>query len=653
VAAASTLLSGCDSSPAARVAIAAHYVPACAPTVASAPTQLQLIALGDFDRSNDSVSILSSNASLQALGLPANTRGVELETLGDQGYWGTGTRDTHNQISVLLWPREEACELAQFTPGSGTAAGGARDWLLAASTRSSSLLSLSAAPAPADASVVGLSVDLGTARVTELGPGQGLGSPRRFASLSELGARFIVAGGLDPETLRARGDAEIFDPVRGSFEATRVALASPRARHAALSLPSGATLLIGGESELGLPLGSVEVISPDTTRPGRSLELLAEPRVAPTALLLGDGRILVGGGYRWAEAASPEPATRAKTPSSSLEFLSFDLADVAAAPIRLEPAALDRGFVELAAGSALAVGGCTPGVREGDCLPCGESSGCISREVWWIDPQGQEHPLEPLPTSLAAAAPRLVAAAEGAPWLIANGRLARFDPWEARFRAVDEVAQAPLDPLLPTPVAVGPGLFVWLQDSDEATQLFGFYSSQRGPLSQDVAPLLVGSGRAVVPHRPPTTQTDPAVTLRYGVATGLELAGSAAVVSIADTDYASFTLDLTLAAGPAPLLRLGGRGASAGESTSFGGLECAWPDFAPPTPEDPTSWVRLRVQRSADGVSLLLAGAPGAATPTPTEACRRSLPDRVSIELLGTPLGTTRLTRIEIRRSLD
>jgi hypothetical protein len=247
-----------------------------------------------------------------------------------------------------------------------------------------------------------------------------------------------------------------------------------------------------------------------------------------------------------------------------------------------------------------------------------------------------------------------VAAAEAAPWLIANGRLARFDPWEARFRAVDDIAQAPLDPLLPTPIAVAPGLFVWLQESAGATQLLGFYSSQRGPLSQDVAPLLVGSGRAVVPHRPPTTlQTDPAVTLGYGVATGLELSGSAAVVSIADTDYASFTLDLSLASGPAPLLRLGGRGGSAGESTSFGGLECAWPDFAAPSPEDPTSWVRLRVQRSGDGVSLLLAGAPGAATPAPSEACRRSLPDRVSIELLGTPLGTTRLTRIEIRRSLD
>jgi len=649
VAAASTLLSGCDSSPAERVAIGAHYVPACAPTVASAATQLELIALGDFDRSNDSVSILSSNASLQALRLPADTRAVELNTLGDPGYWGTGTRNTHNQISVLLWPREEACELARLTPGSG-----ASHWLLAASTRSASLLSLSAAPAAGDASAVGLAIDLGTARATELGQGQGLGSPRQFASLSELGERFIVAGGFDPETQRARQDAEIFDPVRGSFEPARVALASPRAHHAALSLPSGATLLIGGESELGLALGSVEVISPDTTRSARALELLAEPRVAPTALLLGDGRILVGGGYRWTGGEADGAGARTRTPIATLEFLSFDLADVARAPIQLEPAALDRAFVELAAGSALAAGGCTPRVGDADCLPCGEGSGCISREVWWIDPQGNEHALEQLPVSLSAAAPHLVAAAEGAPWLIANGRLARFDPWEARFRAVDDIAQAPLDPLLPSPVAVGPGLFVWLQESAGATQLLGFYSSQRGPFSQDVAPLLVGSGRAVVPHRPPAAlETDPAVTLRYAVATGLELAGSAAVASIADTDYANFTLDLTLAAGPAPLVRLGGRGASAGESTSFGGLECAWPDFAAPTPEDPQSWVRLRVQRSSDGVSLTLAGAEGDATATPAEACRRSLPDRVSIELLGTPLGTTRLTRIEIRRSLD
>jgi hypothetical protein len=121
------------------------------------------------------------------------------------------------------------------------------------------------------------------------------------------------------------------------------------------------------------------------------------------------------------------------------------------------------------------------------------------------------------------------------------------------------------------------------------------------------------------------------------------------VASIADTDYASFTLDLSLAAGPAPLLRLAGGGASAGEMTSFGGLECAWPDFSAPEAARP---VRLRVQRDGDSVSLLLAPADTTGPAPIGEPCRRPLPERVRIELLGTPLGTTRLTSIEIRRSL-
>ena len=166
------------------------------------------------------------------------------------------------------------------------------------------------------------------------------------------------------------------------------------------------------------------------------------------------------------------------------------------------------------------------------------------------------------------------------------------------------------------------------------------------------APLLVGSGRGIVPLRPPTgADADAEATLRYGVASGLELSGSSAVVSIADTDYASFTLDLSLAAGPAPLLRLTGAVAAAGESSSFGGLECAWPDFDAPEAAGP---VRLRARREGDALWLLLAGAaetvPRAELAAP---CRRALPERVRIELLGTPLGTTRLTRIEVRRSIE
>jgi hypothetical protein len=323
----------------------------------------------------------------------------------------------------------------------------------------------------------------------------------------------------------------------------------------------------------------------------------------------------------------------------------LELTAGAGPPILLEPAALERAFVALPGGGALAVGGCEPVVRDpASCLPCGSGPGCISRDVWWIDAEGGTRSLPDLPESLAAAEPHLVTTGEGAPWLLANGRLARFDPWQARFVTLAEqgysAAQAPL--------ALHDGSFVWLQRSDDGVELLGLHASQRGPLTQDVAPLLVWSGRAVVPHRAPTSSMpEPELTLQYTVASGLELAGAAAVVSIADTEYADFMLDLLLAEGPAPLLRLRGRGAAAGELAVFGGLECPWPELPPASDGRLT---RLRVRRAGDELSLLLADS---ATAEPAAPCERPLPERVSIELAGTFLGTSRLLRIEVRRALD
>jgi hypothetical protein len=355
--------------------------------------------------------------------------------------------------------------------------------------------------------------------------------------------------------------------------------------------------------------------------------------------LLDSGRILVGGGYVW--TASTQDPRAGRQPIAGVELLSLDLSASATLPIRLEPAALERAFVALPGGGALAVGGCDPVQRAQPCLPCGNGPGCLSRDVWWIDAQGGARALPALPESLAAAEPHLVAAAEGAPWLLANGRLARFDPWQARFVTVAESGYAPAQ----APLALDGGSFVWLQRQGDTLALLGQHGSQRGALTQDVAPLLVGSGRAVVPHRAPTSAVpDAELTLRYAVTSGLELGGAAAVVSITDTSYADFTLDLLLAEGPPPLLRLSGKGTAAGESASFGGLECPWPELA----AGDSGPARLRVRRSGDELALLLLDEPAPAPP-----CQRTLPERVSIELAGTSLGISRLLRIEVRRSLD
>jgi hypothetical protein len=645
-AAALALSWGCGSDTTTRIAIAAHYVPACSPVAADAPAQLELVALGDFDRSNDSVVILASDASSSNLDLPATTRAAQLETLGDGGFWGSGMLGAHHRLPILLWPRDRPCALARFDALPAEADADPADagaWLLGASARLEALLA--SGPLGPSGRVESTFVDLDDASATALAGG-GPRSQRPAASLSELGEGLLLAGGVDPVSGRASAAAELFDPELARFTDESLALSVPRARHAALALPGGQSLLVGGVSESGAPLRSVEVLSRGSARFSRLFELLEQPRVEPRAVLLGQNRILVGGGYGL-------EAGGARRPIESVEFLSTDFTDVTEPAIELLPAALDRAFVALGSGAALALGGCVPGACSaadcgGDCLPC--DGGCVSRAVWWIDALGAAHEIDPLPPGLSAATPKLVAGASGSPWIIADGHLGRFDPWLARFIPVDGGRPPAGARVLGEPVAVRPGLFAWLEATASGIELLGFYHSQRGAYAQDIAPLLVGSAQGVVPHLPPTSD-DGAVRLRYSAATGLELAGAAAVVSVADTDYAAFTLELSLSSGPPPLLQLVATNGAPADA-AFGGLDCPWPEEDGGAAPEPRPAARLRVERSLDRVRLerLLDGAPIEPRPEP---CQRSLPERVGIQLVGTPAGTTHLARIEIRRSIE
>jgi hypothetical protein len=275
----------------------------------------------------------------------------------------------------------------------------------------------------------------------------------------------------------------------------------------------------------------------------------------------------------------------------------------------------------------------------------------VSRSVWWIDAEGTPYVLEPLPAELATSAPKLLPAAGGAPWLMANGRLGRFDPWRGSFSVTDVAGSGGQRLIVGDPRAVGPGLFVWLEADADAVTLVGFYHSQRGSFTQDVAPLLLGSGDNVAPHRPPTSGADEQeIILRYTPSAGLELLGAAAVASVADTDYADFTLELSLASGPPPLLRLVAPGSAADDAASFGGLQCPWPDLNPA--ESAAEPLRLRAERVGDSVRLQLSSEV-AQPDVPPPACQRDLPERVAVQLVGTRAGTTRITRIDLRRSID
>jgi hypothetical protein len=637
--AATALLSGCgDAGGVETVGIAAHYVPACAPLAGSGPTRVELVALGDFDRSNDSVSILDSDAALTPVTLPEATRAVELATLGASAYWGSGTRAAGAPLDVLLWPQEDACALAASELESGMSAG---DVALGVVQRPFELVLAGAALELAGGEGGPLAVDLGSGEVSGIEAPEAARRSRRGATLSALGDGLLLAGGVDAMSGEPLASAFVYDAETRSFLSTGIGLSAARARHAALGLPTGESLLIGGQGADGTALASAEVVFAERARGPALLPLLADARIAPSVVPFAGGRFLVGGGYTL-DGSGAEP----RSAVASVEILSIDLSRPPAPPLELRPAALDRAFVTLGPAGALAVGGCSRESRPSDCVACGaDGRGCVSREVWWLDQSGALHALEPLADELAAARPLLGAAGEGAPWLIAGSRLARFDPWQGRFvRSGPALAEGHA---AGRALGVGPGLFVWLTQADSTLLLSGFKHGQRDEFSQDVAPLLVGDAQRLIPHRPASDTNADAALLHFELGSGLELRGSEAAVSVADTTYTDVTLELSLAEGPAPLVRFEGLRGTQSESEVFGALDCPWPVFQPPT--EGAGEMRLRVERRGDRVRLSRVPGPGLAEEA-APACVRPLPERVEVQLVGTALGTTRLTRLEVHR---
>lgn len=156
----------------------------------------------------------------------------------------------------------------------------------------------------------------------------------------EIGA--LVAGGAEPGSKAPLATAEVYLP-GGDFEAAKIALNDGRAEHGAVRLASGETLLVGGRGASGL-LATLEAIDPRSRRARTGgLAVLAVPRARPVVLRLASGEVLVAGG---------EDATGA--PVGTLEWLAPD-ASRPTLPRRELPASRVAAFVALPAGGALAV----------------------------------------------------------------------------------------------------------------------------------------------------------------------------------------------------------------------------------------------------------------------------------------------------------
>jgi hypothetical protein len=105
--------------------------------------------------------------------------------------------------------------------------------------------------------------------------------------------KVVVTGGLD-STGNALATAEVFDPTSETFTATKGTMGTARDLHTSTTLKDGTILVIGGDDGTG-PLATAEVYDPvaGTFSPTGSM---AAARADHTATLLNDGRVLVAGG---------------------------------------------------------------------------------------------------------------------------------------------------------------------------------------------------------------------------------------------------------------------------------------------------------------------------------------------------------------------
>ena len=117
-----------------------------------------------------------------------------------------------------------------------------------------------------------------------------------------------MTGGQDGSG-KSLDSAEILDDVAdASFRALVATMASRRADHQVVPLPSGQVLVIGGEDDPGDGSGDVILQAVDVFEPGAetftALPPLATPRDDHRAVRLRDGRVLVTGGENTTSTAS-------------------------------------------------------------------------------------------------------------------------------------------------------------------------------------------------------------------------------------------------------------------------------------------------------------------------------------------------------------
>lgn len=516
------------------IVVGAHELPGCPLPPSSQRVTLTLTALGPFALESSCGPYRCDVASVplrgggQTLGFPPTTAGVDaVAQLGQQRFGGYAERAPGGPLDVLLWPIAGPCPVYVTSDGypgtgGGQALGYAPDHGLA----------LIVGEDADDARAQGaLTVSLRTGEVLLQPASQSPPSPVAHATLTPFGAGLLLAGGENPTrnpdpAERERFDrAYVFDAETRSFESEPVELNWDRTRHGAVTLPSGATLLVGGTAEGGL-VRQLEAIFPGNSRSSiLGLAALTTGRLSPVVLTLDDGRLLVGGG----SAANGAPA-------GDVEWFSAD--GHTALERRALPALPNRAFIAMPGGGALSVPGCA------------EEGACSRWEASWLT-RDYEVTTVPIPVTARCPVPErpwLAPAGGGTPLLVAryadgSSCSYRFDPWPGDYLSpADALARPRFVPELVTldpppnprtsPLAVGAEAFVWLSGAAPGG-VGGIRFGNRGPLSRDLLSLLTRDDAA--PSRPRRLVPDRALT-PPDVAAGEERLFSAEALRLRDED---------------------------------------------------------------------------------------------------------------------
>src|SRR5262249_12506639 len=112
----------------------------------------------------------------------------------------------------------------------------------------------------------------------------------------EVGAAALVVGGQDAAGAPVAA-AELWEPLRESYDAFHPAMVAPRYDHRAIRLPDGSVLVVGGRGASGAPVDSIEVSQPRVGQFPPAAPLPAGAGLTDLSVTaLPDGRVLLAGG---------------------------------------------------------------------------------------------------------------------------------------------------------------------------------------------------------------------------------------------------------------------------------------------------------------------------------------------------------------------